>query len=54
MRYEGTAAAGTLPNGPRFRSSPANGCSGFERDPGADDEAGPPIKAPLTLASLHA
>lgn len=38
MVYRGTAALCTLRSGPRVRSAPANGCSSWEREPGADDE----------------
>ncbi len=34
----GPAALCTLPNAARVRSVPQWGCSGFEREPGADDE----------------
>ena len=33
-----SAALCTLPNAARVRSLPQWGCSGFEREPGADDE----------------
>lgn len=33
----GPAALCTLPNAARVRSMPEWGCSGFEREPGADD-----------------
>ncbi len=33
-----SAALCTLPNAPRVPSLPQWGCSGFEREPGADDE----------------
>ena len=36
--YAGTAAACGSAIGPRVRSMPAHGCSGFEREPGSDDE----------------
>ncbi len=35
-----SAALCTLPNAARVRSLPEFGCSGFEREPGADDEVG--------------
>lgn len=38
MTNEGTAALCTLPNAAKVRSMPQWGCSGFEREPGADDE----------------
>lgn len=36
------AASCSLQLGPRVRSQPERGCSAFEREPGADDEPGPP------------
>lgn len=42
MLYAGSAAACTLPGGPRVRSMPGGGCVCWEREPGADDEPGPP------------
>jgi hypothetical protein len=45
MVYGGTAAACSLAGGPKVRSAPENGCSAFVREPGADDESGPPIAA---------
>lgn len=45
MLFKGSAASCTLPNGPRVRAGPANGCSAWERVPGADDEPGPPSGA---------
>jgi len=58
MLYEGTAAHCRV--GPAVRSMPANGCSAFERAPGADDEPGPPaangarstLPATVTLAPV--
>ena len=38
MLYDNTAAECNFPRGPRVRSSPRDGCSGFEREPGSDDE----------------
>lgn len=35
---ERSAALCTLPNGPRVRSMPRDGCVSFTREPGADDE----------------
>lgn len=46
MLYEGTAARCRV--GPPVRSMPGNGCSAFEREPGADDEPGPPAAAGTT------
>jgi hypothetical protein len=42
MVYCGSAALCTLPNGPRVRAMPQSGCAAFDREPGADDETGPP------------
>lgn len=42
MLYEGSAAACAIPSGPRVRSHPATGCAFYAREPGADDEPGPP------------
>ena len=39
--FTGSAALCSLPNAARVRSTPKSGCSGFEREPGADDEATP-------------
>jgi hypothetical protein len=36
------AALCTLQGGPRRRALPERGCSAWVREPGADDEAGPP------------
>lgn len=40
--HAGTAALCNLPNGPRVRSMPERGCCSWQREPGADDEPGPP------------
>lgn len=42
MDYKGTVARCKLTNGPRVRSDPATGCSAWVREPGTDDEPGPP------------
>lgn len=42
--YDGSAAMCTLPEAPRVRSMPSNGCSGFEREPGSDDEDAPLLR----------
>jgi hypothetical protein len=42
MVYGGSAAWCDLPNGPRVQAGPWEGCSAWEREPGADDEPGPP------------
>jgi hypothetical protein len=46
MLYAGSAAACACPGAARVRSMPVNGCSGFEREVGADDEPGPPMPRP--------
>jgi hypothetical protein len=43
LLYQGSAAACSLPNGPRVRSAPLTGCSAWEREPGVDDEPDPPL-----------
>jgi hypothetical protein len=47
MVYQGSAAACRHKGGPRIRSAPANGCSAWEREVGADDETGPPASRPF-------
>lgn len=42
MLYAGSAALCSLSNGPRVRAQPARGCASFVREPGTDDEPGPP------------
>ena len=42
MVYAGSAARCSLPNAPRVRSLPAGGCAFWLREPGTDDEPGPP------------
>ena len=49
MVYQGTAALCSRPNFARVRSAPENGCSGFVREVGADDEPGPPLTAHASL-----
>jgi len=51
MRYGATAAECSLANGPRIRSMPADGCSAWERQPGADDE---PDRVPTDLSAAGA
>ena len=48
MLYGGSAARCSLANSARVRSMPSDGCSGFEREVGADDEPdqGPMVTAP--------
>lgn len=43
MDYQGTVARCNLTNGPRVRSDPTTGCSSWVREPGTDDEPGPPV-----------
>lgn len=43
MLYEGTAAQCSREHSSKVRSQPETGCSAFEREPGADDEPGPPM-----------
>ncbi|MDE2369717.1 MAG: hypothetical protein KGN16_12175 [Burkholderiales bacterium] len=58
MTPDGSAARCGLPNAARVRSQPQWGCSGFEREIGADDEPGPPggqvRAAPRVLAATTA
>ena len=42
MTAQGSAALCTLPHAARVQALPGRGCSAFEREPGADDEPGPP------------
>lgn len=42
MLYDNTAARCCRKGCSAVRSSPVNGCCGFEREVGADDEPGPP------------
>jgi hypothetical protein len=51
MNPPGVNARCSRPGGNRVRSQPESGCSGWEREPGADDEPGwepvavlPPLK----------
>lgn len=55
MTADGSASRCTLPNAARVRSRPAWGCSGFEREPGSDDEPGPPggVQAAPGLTPTH-
>lgn len=50
MAYQGSVALCRLSGGPRVRSSPATGCSAFDREPGTDDEPGPPGGMPAVHA----
>ena len=40
---DGSVAYCALARAARVRSRPADGCSAFEREVGADDEPGPPV-----------
>ncbi len=53
MIHGGSAAWCLLPNGPRVQAGPSGGCSAFDREPGSDDEPGPPI-TPARQIRLHA
>lgn len=48
--YGGTAALCNLPNAARVRSSPVNGCSAWQREPGADDE---PDRRPEPITTVR-
>ena len=51
----GSAAWCTLPNAPRVQAGPREGCSAWERVPGADDEPGPPASLESRqLSAVHA
>lgn len=52
MTSEGSAARCALPNAARVRSQPQWGCSGFEREVGADDESGPPLGVQMANAPV--
>lgn len=45
------AAECSLENGARVRSQPERGCSAFQREPGSDDELGPP--QPRSVSIRH-
>ena len=45
--YQNTSALCKSKTGPRVRSGPASGCSGWEREPSANDEP-----APLSLLAI--
>ncbi len=49
--YGGSAACCGSINGPLVRSMPGSGCSGFEREPGSDDE---PATVPAALTGQGA
>jgi hypothetical protein len=51
MVYGGSAAWCNLANGPRVQAGPWEGCSAWEREPGADDEPGPPACLEAVQAS---
>ena len=42
LAHGASVAHCSLAGGPRVRSQPEQGCSAFERETGADDEAAPP------------
>ena len=42
LMYQGSAAWCLHPGSARVRAMPADGCAAFGREPGADDEPGPP------------
>ena len=46
--YGGSAACCGSATGPLVRSMPQHGCSGFEREPGSDDE---PERVPAALTA---
>jgi hypothetical protein len=56
MTYRGIVALCSNPACSRVRSSPEHGCSCWEREPGSDDEPGPPpvaeVKMTLPLESV--
>ena len=45
LLYGGTAARCTLPCACKVMALPATGCAFWEREPGADDEPGPPTSS---------
>lgn len=47
----GGCARCNLTGGPRRRAQPERGCSAWTREPGADDEPGPPIAAEPTACA---
>lgn len=46
MTAQDTAALCSNKTCPRVRSQPENGCCSWEREPGSDDESGPPFRGP--------
>jgi len=46
MLFGGSAAGCTAPGSAKVRAMPKDGCSQWEREPGADDEPGPPGDTP--------
>lgn len=50
MTAQGSAALCNLPGASRVRASPAGGCVCWVREPGADDEPGPPGVVPAVEA----
>ena len=53
MAYAGSAAYCLQPNACKVRSNPLSGCSAFVREPGADDESGPPSSDSLRVISVR-
>ena len=45
MLFGGSAAGCKAPGSAQVRAMPADGCSRWEREPGSDDEPGPPVIA---------
>ncbi len=54
MVYAGTAARCFIGNRTRIEAAPARGCAFWQREPGTDDEPGPPMVdcVPPVLAGL--
>ena len=48
LTERGTAASCIRPGCSSVRSNPEHGCVCFEREPGADDEPGPPARVSLS------
>jgi hypothetical protein len=49
MTGQGSAALCSLAGASRVRASPASGCVCWEREPGSDDEPGPPGEQPVAI-----
>ena len=54
MAYQGTAARCSQPGGPVVRSQPQHGCSSYQREPGTDDEPGPPVMTVRAVSRVGA